>query len=77
MRLDLLSALNEERKARRAVVLVTDLRDGNQRLVRAGEIAAELVPSIGFTRCRRGSYHGPGGMEGAFGASAGRGRNHG
>ena len=41
MRLDLLSALNEERKARRAVVLVTDLRDGNQRLVRAGEIARD------------------------------------
>jgi xanthine dehydrogenase accessory factor len=38
MRLDLLSALNEERKARRAAVLVTDLSDGSQRLVRAAEV---------------------------------------
>jgi xanthine dehydrogenase accessory factor len=38
MRLDLLAALNEERKARRAAVLVTDLGDGSQRLVPAAEI---------------------------------------
>src|SRR5947209_2104701 len=46
MRLDLLSALNGERKARRAAVLVTDLGDGNQRLVRAGEIALDRYPAI-------------------------------
>src|SRR3954466_5473124 len=41
MRLDLLAALNEERRARRAAVLVTDLGDGTQRLVRADEIARD------------------------------------
>lgn len=37
MRLDLLGALNEERAARRAAVVVTDLSSGLQRLVRAAE----------------------------------------
>ncbi|WP_020177269.1 XdhC family protein [Methyloferula stellata] len=41
MRLDLLAALNAERAARRACVLVTDLAAGTQRLVRANEIAAD------------------------------------
>src|SRR3954467_15813371 len=41
MRLDLLAALNEEGRARRAAVLVTDLGDGTQRLVRADEIARD------------------------------------
>jgi xanthine dehydrogenase accessory factor len=34
MRLDLLEALNAERAARRAAVLVTDVASGEQRLVR-------------------------------------------
>lgn len=37
MDLPLLKALNEERRARRAAILVTDLKDGSQRLVREGE----------------------------------------
>jgi xanthine dehydrogenase accessory factor len=41
MRLDDLAALNAERAARRAAVLVTDLADGSQRLVREAEIAAD------------------------------------
>ncbi len=41
MRLDLLAALNVERAARRAAVLVTDVASGEQRLVREGEIAAD------------------------------------
>ncbi len=41
MKLDILQALNEERRARRAAVLVTDLADGAQRLVRAADIAAD------------------------------------
>lgn len=41
MKLDLLAALNEERRARRAAVLVTALADGAQRLVKAEAIAAD------------------------------------
>jgi xanthine dehydrogenase accessory factor len=54
MRLDLLSALNEERKARRAAVLVTDLDDGSQRLVRAGEIARDPLAEALDERLRMG-----------------------
>ena len=41
MRLDLLSALNAERAARRAAVVVTDLATNHQRLVRAADIDAD------------------------------------
>ena len=41
MRLDLLKALNVERRARRAAVLVTDLGGGEQRLVKGDAIAAD------------------------------------
>lgn len=41
MRLDLLAALNAERVARRAAVLVTDLATGEARLVRAAELATK------------------------------------
>ncbi len=41
MRLDLLSALNAERAARRAAVVVTELATGAQRLVRAADAAAD------------------------------------
>ncbi len=54
MRLDLLSALNEERKARRAAVLVTDLADGNQRLVRAAEIERDPLADALDDRLRMG-----------------------
>lgn len=40
MRLDLLAALNAERAARRAVVLVTTFSTGEARLIRAAELAA-------------------------------------
>jgi xanthine dehydrogenase accessory factor len=39
MRLDILQALNTERAARRAVVVVTDVASGAQRFVRTGDIA--------------------------------------
>lgn len=45
MRLDLLAALNAERAARRACVVVTDLASGAQRLVRASDIGQEPTPS--------------------------------
>jgi xanthine dehydrogenase accessory factor len=54
MRLDLLSALNEERKARRAAVLVTDLADGAQRLVRAAEIGRDPLAEPLDERLRMG-----------------------
>jgi xanthine dehydrogenase accessory factor len=41
MRSDILAALNDARAARRAAILVTDLADGAQRLVREAEIAAD------------------------------------
>lgn len=45
MQLGHLAALNAERMARRACVLVTDLSTGAQRLVRADEIAADPLVS--------------------------------
>lgn len=41
MNLDILHAINEDRAARRAVVVVTDVESGAQRLVRAGDIAKD------------------------------------
>lgn len=41
MKLPILAALNQERAARRAAVLVTDLASGEQRLVREAEVDAD------------------------------------
>src|SRR5688572_10789156 len=41
LRLDVLSALNAERAARRGAVVVTDVANGAQRLVKAADIAAD------------------------------------
>ena len=41
MKQDTLSELNSERAARRAVVVVTDVASGDQRLVKAAEVAAD------------------------------------
>lgn len=46
MKIDILRALNAERAARRAALLVTDLEDGGQRLVREAEIAADPLADI-------------------------------
>lgn len=46
MRSDILAALNDERAARRAAILVTDIADGAQRLVREAEIAADLLAAV-------------------------------
>jgi len=46
MRADLLSVLNAERTARRAAILVTDIADGVQRLVREAEIAADPLGPV-------------------------------
>src|SRR5262249_32007594 len=41
MRLDILKALNAERAARRAAIVVTDVASGEQRFVRKAEFAAD------------------------------------
>ena len=41
MQLDILNALNAERAARRAAILVTDLDSGEQRLVKAADVAED------------------------------------
>jgi len=50
--LDILHALNEDRAARRAVVVVTDVESGAQRLVRAGDIAKDPLRDIIEKRVR-------------------------
>ncbi len=54
MKLDLLAALNAERAARRAAVLVTDLASGEQRLVRAGEASGDPLGEVLPNRLRTG-----------------------
>jgi xanthine dehydrogenase accessory factor len=54
MKLDLLSALNAERAARRAVALVTDLATGEQHLVREGALADHTLAEILRERFRTG-----------------------
>ena len=54
MRLDLLAALNAERAARRACVLVTDLAGGEQRLVKADQIASDPMEAVLESALRSG-----------------------
>ncbi len=54
MRLSLLSALNAERAARRAAVLVTDIASGEQRLVREAEIAGDPLAQELEEKLRQG-----------------------
>lgn len=54
MDLAILSALNAERAARRAAVLVTELAGGAQRLVRQGEIATDPLAALIETQLRTG-----------------------
>ena len=54
MKLDVLKALNEERRARRAAVLVTDLADGAQRFVKAADIAADPLGDVLDKQLRMG-----------------------
>jgi xanthine dehydrogenase accessory factor len=46
MRLDLLAALNAERAARRAAILVTDVTNATQRLVKATDVAADPLREV-------------------------------
>ncbi|TDR93019.1 XdhC family protein [Enterovirga rhinocerotis] len=54
MDLSLLSALNAEREARRAAILVTELANGRQRLVRETEAEAEPMSDELLERLRTG-----------------------
>lgn len=53
MKLPLLAALNAERAARRAAILVTHLASGDQRLVREGEIDADPLADALHDALRR------------------------
>jgi xanthine dehydrogenase accessory factor len=46
MKLDHLSALNAERDARRAVIVITDVASGRQRLVKAADVAADPLRDV-------------------------------
>ena len=46
MKLDLLKALNEERRARRAAILVTEIEGGDQRLVKAEALSADPLAAL-------------------------------
>ena len=46
MRLDILKALNEERAARRAAIVVTNQDSGAQRLVKAADIGSDLLRDV-------------------------------
>ena len=52
MKLDLLRTLNAERAARRAVVVVTDVASGQQRLVRGADIAKDPLKALLEKRIR-------------------------
>ncbi len=54
MKLDILQALNAERAARRAVIVITDVESGAQRLVKAAEIAADPLHDTLEKRLRMG-----------------------
>ena len=54
MKLDLLSALNAERAARRAAVVVTDLASGKQRLIKAAAAGGDPLHSAIAERLRTG-----------------------
>ncbi|MDB5600331.1 MAG: XdhC/CoxF family protein [Xanthobacteraceae bacterium] len=46
MKLDLLKTLNEERAARRATIVVTDVTTGTQRLVKGADVAADPLKDV-------------------------------
>ncbi len=54
MKLDLLSTLNSERAARRAVVVVTDVASGDERLVKAADVAQDPLKDALAARLRSG-----------------------
>ncbi len=69
MNLDILKTLNEERAARRAVAVVTDIASGNQRLIKAADAGKDPLSELirkahpqrqkrhGGDACRAGFHH--------------------
>src|SRR5512144_100108 len=54
MKIEILRALNAERAARRAAVVVTDVAGGEQRLVKAAEVAKDPLKPLLEKRIRSG-----------------------
>jgi xanthine dehydrogenase accessory factor len=54
MKLELLAALNAERAARRAAIVVTDIESGAQRLVKAADVGADPLDDVLGARLRSG-----------------------
>jgi xanthine dehydrogenase accessory factor len=54
VKLDVLHTLNAERSARRAVVLVTDVASGDQRLVKAADVSKNRLKDVLDKRLRMG-----------------------
>ena len=54
MKLSLLTALNAERAARHAVIVVTDLASGDERLVRAADVTRDPLRDLLAARLRSG-----------------------
>jgi xanthine dehydrogenase accessory factor len=54
MQIDLLTALNAERAARRAAIVVTDVATGKQRLVKAADVAADPLRGVLGEHLRNG-----------------------
>ncbi|HET9717779.1 MAG TPA: XdhC family protein [Pseudolabrys sp.] len=54
MKLDILQALNAERAARRAVIVITDVASGQQRLVKAADIGKDPLGAVLEKRLRMG-----------------------
>ena len=54
MRLDILSTLNAERAARRAVLIVTETQNGRQRLVKGEEAARDPLKDVLLKHLRSG-----------------------
>ena len=54
MKLDILAALNAEREARRAAILVTDTTSGTQRLVKSADVAKDPLRAVLADHLRTG-----------------------
>jgi len=54
MKLSLLTALNAERAARRAAIVVTDVESGEQRLVKAADVAKDALRTVLAEHLRSG-----------------------
>ena len=54
MNLEILKALNEERAARRAAIVITDTETGAQRFIKAADVASDLLREVLEKRLRMG-----------------------